>query len=220
MRSWGSGLIGEVTVAGEHGGGMSPGCATSLRTEDGQLLFLKAVGTEQNPQTVGLFRYEVGILRVLPAASYRPALLASYDRNGWAALLLKHIEGRHPDFDDPADRRAVADLVAAQVAELTPPPHGSGALPVTETARRWAARWADVEAHPALYLPEWEADRIEEFVPRVRRLPDRLGSGSLCHFDVRDDNLLIHGGPQSTSMPSPGRPNCPRSAAWSRAPRQ
>lgn len=170
---------------------MSAGCATSLRTENGRLLFVKAVGAEQNPQTRQLFRYEAGVLRVLPAVSYRPALLASYDQDGWVALLLEHVEGRHPDLGDPADHRAVAAAVAAQVAGLTPPPPGSGALPLAETARRWAVRWADIEADPAAYLPRWAAARIGELVAGVRGLPDRLGSGTLCHFDLRDDNLLV-----------------------------
>jgi aminoglycoside phosphotransferase (APT) family kinase protein len=191
VRAWVAGLIGTVTVVREHRGGMSPGCATSLRTRTGRLLFVKAVGAEQNPQTLELFRYETCVLRALPAVPYRPALLAAYDRDGWAALLLEHVEGRHPHLGDPTDHRAVAAIVAAQVDELSPPPSGSTALPLAETARRWAARWAEVETDPAPYLPGWAAGRISELVRRVRRLPERLGSGTLCHFDIRDDNLLI-----------------------------
>lgn len=191
VRAWVEALAGPVTVVREHRGGMSPGCATTLRAPDGRLVFLKAVGTDQNPQTVELIRYETGILQALPAVPYRPALLASHDRDGWAALLLEHVEGRPPDLADPADHAAVARLVAAQVAELTPPPAGPDVLPLAETARRWAARWTDVEADPAGHLPAWAAARVDELVARVRRLPDRLGAGMLCHFDVRDDNLLL-----------------------------
>jgi hypothetical protein len=36
--------------------------------------------------------------------------------------LLDHIDGRHPDLGDPVEHRAAADLVAAQVAGLTPAP--------------------------------------------------------------------------------------------------
>jgi aminoglycoside phosphotransferase (APT) family kinase protein len=191
VRAWVTGLVGTVTVAQEHRGGMSPGCATSLRTEDGRLVFVKAVGAEQNPQTLELFRYETRVLHALPAVPYRPALLASHDRDGWAALLLEHVEGRHPDLSDPADHQAVAAVVAAQVDELSPPPPGSTAPSLAETARRWAARWVEIEADPAGYLPHWAAERIGTLVPRVRRLPERLDSGTLSHFDLRDDNLLI-----------------------------
>jgi hypothetical protein len=191
VRAWVSALAGAVSVVQEHRGGMSPGCATSLRAADGRLLFVKAVGAELNPQTVALFRYEAAILPVLPPVPYRPGLLAGYDRDGWAALLLEHADGRPPDFADPADRRAVADVVTAQVGELTPPPAGAQVLPLAETVRRWVARWSDVQADPAAYLPGWAAVRTDELAARVRRLPDRLGTGTLCHFDIRDDNLLI-----------------------------
>ena len=190
VRAWVTEIVGGVSVVREHRGGMSPGCATSLRTMDGALRFVKAVGIDQNPQTVELFRYETRILWRLPPTAYRPALLAAYDRDGWAALLLDHIDGRHPDLGDPVEYRAAADLVAAQVAELTPAPTVD-ATPLAETARRWARRWNDVAADPARYLPPWAAARAEELIARVRRLPDRLSPLSLCHFDIRDDNLLI-----------------------------
>jgi hypothetical protein len=67
---------------------------------------------------VELFRYETRILGRLPPAPYRPGLLATYDRDGWAALLLEHVEGRHPDLGATLDHRAAANLVAAQVLSL------------------------------------------------------------------------------------------------------
>jgi hypothetical protein len=62
--------VGPVAVVREQRGGMSAGCATSLQTGNGRLLFLKAVGAEQNPQTLELFRYETRVLRSLPAVPY------------------------------------------------------------------------------------------------------------------------------------------------------
>jgi hypothetical protein len=185
-----SGVAGEVCVVREHSGGMSAGCATSLRSADGRLLFLKAVGAELNPQTTDLFRYETRILPALPPAPYRPALLAAYDRDGWTALLLDHVTGRYPDLRDPGDHRAVAALVTAQVAELTPAPDPT-VLPLAETARRWRTRWAEIATDPPAYLPPWAAARTGDLLARVRRLPDRLTPQTLCHFDVREDNLLI-----------------------------
>ena len=139
---------------------------------------------------VELFRYETRILGRLPPAPYRPGLLATYDRDGWAALLLEHVEGRHPDLGATLDHRAAANLVAAQVAELTPPP-AADATPLAESARRWARRWSTIAADPAGYLPAWAAARTDEMLARARRLPDRLPAQTLCHFDVRDDNLLV-----------------------------
>ena len=45
-RAWVTRTVGDVVVAREHRGGMSPGCATSLRTTDGSLVFVEAVGAE------------------------------------------------------------------------------------------------------------------------------------------------------------------------------
>ena len=137
-----------------------------------------------------LFRYETRILGRLPPAPYRPGLLATYDRDGWAALLLEHVEGRHPDLGATLGHRAAANLVAAQVAELTPPP-AADATPLAESARRWARRWSTIAADPAGYLPAWAAARTDEMLARARRLPDRLPAQTLCHFDVRDDNPLV-----------------------------
>lgn len=45
---------GEHEVLHEHIGGMSPGCATSVRSTTGGTLFVKAVGSELNEGTVAL----------------------------------------------------------------------------------------------------------------------------------------------------------------------
>ena len=48
VRAWVTRIVGAVAVAREHRGGMSPGCATSLRTTDGSLSFVKAVKPVKN----------------------------------------------------------------------------------------------------------------------------------------------------------------------------
>jgi len=48
-----------------------------------------------------------------------------------------------------------------------------------------------VSEAPHQFLPAWAADRLEELLPRVLRLPRQLPESAVCHFDVRDDNLLI-----------------------------
>jgi aminoglycoside phosphotransferase (APT) family kinase protein len=191
LHAWVDARYGPVTVLRDHVGGMSPGCATSLRTAAGETVFVKAVGAELNAQTVELFRAELRLQRILRPAPYRPALLDGLDRDGWVAIVLRHVDGRFPDLSDDTDLAAVAAAVDAQVAELTPAPAGVDVLPLAETARRWLARWADVAADPFRYLPGWAAARCDALLSRVRTLPDRLPPTTLCHFDVRDDNVLI-----------------------------
>lgn len=191
LRDWLDHRFGPVRIAREHDGGMSPGCATSVRTPDGETLFVKAVGEELNAQTVALFRQELALLRRLPAATHRPALLAAYDRDGWVALVLEHVPGRYPDLAVDADFAAVAEAVAAQSDELTPPPDGVEVPTLATTTTRWAVRWAEIRDEPARFLPAWAVARLPALDARVRRLPGQLPATSLCHFDLRDDNLLI-----------------------------
>lgn len=168
---------------------MSPGCATSLRAADGQDLFVKAVGAELNEQTVELFRYEIGLLRALPPAPYRPVLRGAYDEGGWVAIVLAQVPGRHPDLARDTDFAAVARVVAAQAAELTPAPVAATSL--TVTAERWLHRWEAIREQPERFLPGWAAGRIDDLIERVRVLPRQLPATTLCHFDIRDDNLLV-----------------------------
>jgi aminoglycoside phosphotransferase len=183
--------FGKCDVLREHVGGLSPGCATSLRTPEGQVVFVKAVGMELNEQTVELFRREAGLLRVLAPAEYRPRLLADFEVDGWVALVLEHVEGRHPHLDDADDFAAVAQVITGQVTELTPPPKHSDVLSMVTTAERWASRWEAIAVDPQKYLPAWAIRNLTGLLDRVRRLPDELTTTTLCHFDVRDDNLLL-----------------------------
>jgi aminoglycoside phosphotransferase (APT) family kinase protein len=191
LTRWLTERFGAVEPVAAHIGGMSPGCAQTLALAAGERIFLKAAGPAPNPQTAGLFRYEAAILARLPASPSRPALLASYDEDGWVAIVLEQIEGRYPDLGSPGDLASVADLVLGQSAELTPAPAGVAARTLAADAGSWIERWADIEREPARYLPDWAARRAGEFAERVRALPAALPAQTLCHFDVRDDNLLI-----------------------------
>ena len=192
VRDWVVARLGPVEVVREHIGGMSPGCATTLRTAAGDLVFVKAVGTTHgNPGSVELYRYELTVLAALPHAAHRPRLIDSYDDGTWVAVLLDHVEGRFADLRDERDFAAVAEVVTAQSVELTPPPEGFTPRAAADVAHKWLARWEEVAADPPRYLPDWATRRRDELLERVRRLPVRLDATTLCHFDVRDDNILV-----------------------------
>jgi hypothetical protein len=149
----------QVTQARTLAGGISPGCAARLCTADGRVFFLKAVGAGLNPDTPGLFRQEISVLRLLPRAPYRPALLATFDHGSWVGLLMEHVAGWHPDFADAHDTSAAWRAVRAQARELTPGPAGLRITTMREMALRWAGRWRAVAADPGRYLPGWAAAR-------------------------------------------------------------
>lgn len=86
---------------------------------------------------------------------------------------------------------SVRRVVEQQVVELTPAPHGLQITTVRQTAERWLTRWHDIVRDPVAYLPNWACRHITQLYERVCSLPSRLDGDSLCHFDLRDDNLLI-----------------------------
>ena len=191
VRAWVTNEFGPVRVVAEHVGGMSPGCAATLVSARSGNLFVKAVGPELNPQTPTLFRQEIQVLTHLPKVSYRPALLAGFDDGKWVGLVLEHIPGRYPDLGATDDFAAVAATVHAQTAEFTPAPTGVVVPSLAHTAQRWATRWGEMSHVPHRFLPSWAAERVDELLARVTILPTQLPEAALCHFDVRDDNLLI-----------------------------
>lgn len=196
VRAWVETSLGApVAEARTQLGGMSPGCAVRLRTARGGRGFLKAVATGHADGTANLFRREIDVLSVLPPAPFRAPLLASYDDGEWVGMLLTDIEGRFPDLSAPgtADAAAVWRAVTAQSIELTPP---SVRLPdlgsVAQTAQRYLEVWqSEIVAAPRRYLPGWAVRQLPALVARVIDLPARLPSETLCHWDVREDNLLV-----------------------------
>lgn len=197
MRAWVAASLGSpVVTTREQSGGMSPGCATRLVTAAGTTAFVKATGAAQNARTLDLFRREVEVLtalRALPPVPYRPALLDVYDDGDWVALLLADVDGRAPDLADPggADANAVRDLVERQARELTPSPPVPRERRMPDMAEIWRGRWADLAGAPDGILPPWTAGRIRDLYRRVATVPARLTDETLCHWDVREDNLLI-----------------------------
>lgn len=171
-------------------GGMSPGCAARLRQGDGRRAFVKAVGVDLNPDTPDLFRYEIGVLRHLGPAPYRAGVVATYDDGRWVGLLLEDVDGRHPDLATMSDAEAVWATVMAQANELTPPPPGATALRLADTVQRWCVSWDRISAGSDC-LPHWADEHLDVLRGRVRSLSDRLPVEALCHWDIRDDNLLV-----------------------------
>lgn len=191
VTSWVEERIGRADVVRAHLGGMSPGAAVTLETARGQKFFVKAVGAELNAQTAALFRAELDVLGCLPPVPYRPGLVDGYDDGVWVALLMEHSEGRHPDFAVPSDACSVEATVLAQATELTPAPAGVSVPPLTATVQRWQQRWREVQLDPSRYLPAWAVGASAELDVRIERLASVVPPTTLCHFDLRDDNLLI-----------------------------
>jgi serine/threonine protein kinase len=192
LRTWLEETLGaRVESAATQIGGMSPGPAARLLLDNGERVFVKAVGASLNAFTPRLFRREVEILRQLPSVDYRPAMLASYDDGKWVAIVLEDVDGRHPDLNDPADLAAARIVVRRQTAELTPNPVATDEPDLTATARRWSDEIQAASSESRSLLPAWWRDHEPELLERVASLEDQVPAECLCHLDIRDDNLLV-----------------------------
>ena len=153
-------------------GGMSPGCATRLRCADGTRAFVKAVGTDLNPDTPTLFRREITALTLLGTDPLWAGLLASYDDGDRVALLLEDVEGQHPDLARRRHDGAVADgdrgarRGAAQPASTTSDVQhhvGSvlmepGLTDLSAVLHHWLPAFDQVGELPDAPVPAWVRD--------------------------------------------------------------
>lgn len=191
VRDWVDATLGSpVRSAATQAGGMSPGCAARLVTADGRRAFCKAVGPELNPDTCTMFRHEMQVLRHLPDAPYRPRVLAGFDDGAWVGLLLEDVDGAHPDLRDADTFTTVARTVVRQAIELTPAPAGLNVPALRAVAQRWAASWQAMRDDPAP-LPPWAGADVRRLAGRAAAAPGLTGGDTLCHVDLRNDNLLV-----------------------------
>lgn len=193
VRAWVEAELGSpVVTTAEQVGGMSPGCATRLTCADGTRAFVKAVGSELNPDTPGLFRREIGVLGHIGEHELWARLLASYDDGVWVALLIEDVEGRHPDFADPAELDAVltgVDRLAA-VLQHRDVPSSVDLVDVRHVFEKWAASLSSLASAPAATpVPDWlRADPAGW--AEVLRHHAGLPMPHVAHWDIRVDNLL------------------------------
>jgi hypothetical protein len=188
----------------EQVGGMSPGCETRVVAADGTRAFVKAVGLELNPGTPTLFRREIDTLERIGDHPLWASLRASYDADGWVALLLDDIPGGHPDLTDDSEMEALlgATEQLGEVLRGVPAPWGPTAATIVEPGlvdvkarfRGWASALDHLDEMPEELVPR----EVSRDPAAMRRLVARLDEGDtqLSHFDIRIDNLL---------RPRPGR---------------
>jgi hypothetical protein len=61
----------------------------------GRRAFVKAVGSEPNPDSPGIHRAEARAMAVLPRSAPTPRMLWSLDQDGWVALAFEDVDGVH-----------------------------------------------------------------------------------------------------------------------------
>ena len=193
IRQWVDETLGSAVVSAEtQRGGFSPGVAARLRCADGSRAFVKAVSAEANPVSPGMHRREAKITAALPPAAPAPRLLASYDVDGWVALLLEDVDGRHPHLPwrDDELRRVVA-AIDELFDDLTPCPLADAPL-VDETWRDEFSGWRDAAADgPPAGLDDWCVEHLDRLAELESRWVDAASGDTLLHLDLRADNMLV-----------------------------
>ena len=171
-------LGGEVVEAVSQSGGFSPGTADRVRTAAGRRAFVKAVGATLNEHSPRLHRQEAGVTAALPAAAPTPRLLGVHDDGDWVALVLTDVDGRHPDWANPADVAAVRAALADLARVLTPCP-----IPDARATRDLLepdfAGWHRLRDDPPEDLDPWLAGHLDELCRHAEHGLDALAGNTL-----------------------------------------
>ena len=182
-----------VVLAHDQVGGFSPGVAARVRCADGTRAFVKAVGTELNPESPAIHRAEARIAAALPVAAAAPRLRAAVDDGDWVALIFDEIDGRMPHEPwrrDELDR--VLDAVTGLSRALTPCP-----VPDVPAARESVddilLGYRSLHDQPPDDLDPWEARHLDRLADLAESALEHVDGDTLVHFDLRADNILLAG---------------------------
>jgi hypothetical protein len=178
-------------------GGFSPGFAGILEDAHGGRTFVKAVGPRPNPEAPEIYRHEVLNLGRLPTGLPVPKFLWSWDHNGWVALGLEVVEGRHPRL--PWERAELDQVLRGWkvLADLlTPAPPGFPSLSERGTGLfvgwRTLASTGGLPTDPlAPRLDPWAVEHLAELGRVESEWPAACRGNTLLHFDLRADNVLL-----------------------------
>lgn len=202
VRSWVDATLGSPVIGiEEQVGGMSPGCATRVVTENGRRAFVKAVGPELNPVTPDMFRNEITVLDHLHDHPLWAGLLDSYDEPGeWVALLLEDVPGRHADTASPEDVERVVEATGMLCDELAGLGTGLGIPTCRDSLLRFGEAWDEVPGLPSDVLPSWVGEGLGALRSAYDGLMEHADGDHVVHGDLRNDNILIRTGDGAGSV--------------------
>ena len=167
-------------------GGFSPCLAAKLELSNREPVFVKAVSSQQNPDSPHMVRREIEVMAVLPSSVPAPRLVAAIDDGEWVAGIFECVAGRLPvDPWSTAELTSAIDALARLNATPAPPELLSAAAflaPLFDGWKKLVARDA---------VPTRWASRVETLVALEQEALDSLDGDRLVHNDVRADNMLI-----------------------------
>jgi hypothetical protein len=186
-----------ITEIIDRRGGFSPGVAATVRTTTGSGLFVKAVSDAINTDSFRMYRDErdrglrlprlPGILKPKGSTEVRCG-----DQR-WIVITFPLLEGSTPVHPWSAtDAIACLDTIRQLQRRLTPSPWnevGEQTAEMIDFLSGWQ-RLAATEDDPWLADP-WVARHLEALVGLERRVMARIPGNTLCHWDLRADNIMM-----------------------------
>lgn len=172
-------------------GGFSRSSAEILHGAGGRSLFVKAVREADNPGSLRLNRAEAAALAGMPRSAPVPALVEAFSHEDWFVLVTEAAPGRMPAEPwEPATLDRVLETLDLLQRSTTPCPLEG--IPSLEESLGEDLRGFDrVAEDPPADLDPWLAERLPALQAAARRGLDALAGDTLCHSDLRADNLLV-----------------------------
>ncbi|PZG56285.1 aminoglycoside phosphotransferase [Spongiactinospora gelatinilytica] len=182
-------LGGRVVEAVTQIGGFSPAAAARLRLADGRRAFVKAVGSDVNPHSRGMYLEEAEISAALPATAPAPPLRAAFDTDGWVALVFDDVDGRQPTMPWRPDELARVLGALGELARVPAPP----ALPaLADRLARAFVGWRRLAGgEDVTGLHPWAVRHLDTLAAIEADWPLGVAGETLVHADIRADNVLL-----------------------------
>jgi aminoglycoside phosphotransferase (APT) family kinase protein len=188
-----------VVSARSQPGGFSPGVAARLRLDNGERVFVKAIGPKPNPDSPAFHRKEARVASALPEDVPAPRLRWSFDdgETGWVVLVFDEVHGDHPA--QPwllAELDRVVGGMQELARSLTPSPLSADAVPTASERLAtqicgWRRLRDELSSEELARLDAWSRHHLDALAELEARAPAAVAGNTLLHFDVRADNVLL-----------------------------
>ncbi|GAA1724723.1 aminoglycoside phosphotransferase family protein [Brachybacterium phenoliresistens] len=172
-------------------GGFSPSTAEIVAADTGRRLFVKAVRAEDNPDSPRMNRAEAHALAHIPSSAPVPAFVDAFTDGDWFVLVTEVGPGQTPAqpwTGDDLDH--VLDALDHLQSVCTPNPVPDLPRAADALAEDFLGFSRIAEDRPP-GLDPWILEHLRDLELAEERGLAAIDGETLCHLDVRADNLLI-----------------------------
>lgn len=179
----------KIVAARNIGGGFSPGPAARCDLADGRTVFVKAAGSELNPDSPQMHRREAVVLGVLPSLFPSSEMIGLVDDGDWVALVITWIDATMPFA--PLDRTAIERVLtlAHRVSDLGREVDTDRLPACADAHAELGGNWR--ELRNAAVLDRWTHEHLDELANMEADFAVAIDGDCLVHFDLRTDNILL-----------------------------